>query len=85
MRFLAPAPSWLSLAAGLVLRIYIVELQRGLTVDLHDYVSAGHCIVVHVGIEKSETAFAEGGHLVFMEFIAHTEFERPLDNGDVFP
>jgi hypothetical protein len=54
-------------------------------VDLHYSFSAGHGVVVHVGIEKSKAPSRERFHLVVIKVIAHPDFERPGNDSDVFP
>jgi len=52
-------------------------------VDLHNGFSAGHGVVVHVGIEKGKASGNECFHLVGIKVIAHTNFERPGNDCDV--
>src|SRR5712672_2655916 len=80
-----PARAGLSFPAWVVLRIDVVELQRGLPVNLHDGFSASHGEVVHVGIEKGKAPGSERLHFVGFELIAHSKLERSGDDGDVFP
>jgi hypothetical protein len=47
------------LLARIVFRIDIVELQGRVSVNLHYDFAGGHRIVVHVGVEKGETAGGE--------------------------
>ena len=53
--------------------------------DLHDSLAASHGVVVHVGVEKGKAAGNERFHLVDFKLIAHADFERSGNNGDVFP
>ncbi len=71
--------------ARVVFGIDVVELQGRTSVDLHHDLAAGHRVVVHVRIEKGKTAGGEGGHLVLIEDISHSNFEGSGDDGDVFP
>ena len=80
-----PARAGLSFPAWVVLRIDVVELQRGLPVNLHDGFSASHGEVVHVGIEKGKAPGSERLHFVALKFVPHPQFERSGDDGDVFP
>ena len=81
---LLPATTGLLVSARVVVRIYVVELQRRLPVDLHDGFSAGHGVVVHVRIKKGKAARGKRFHFVGFERIAHPEFEGPGNDGDVF-
>ena len=47
------------------------------------FFSAGHDVVVHVGIEKGKASGNERFHLVGIKVIAHTNFERPGNDCDV--
>ena len=53
--------------------------------DLHHDFPAGHRVVMHVGIEISETAGWESSHLAFVKAISHSDLEGPGDDSDVFP
>ena len=53
--------------------------------DLDHNFSAGHSVVMHIGIKISETAGRESSHLAFVKAITHANFEGPSDNSDVFP
>jgi hypothetical protein len=75
----------LFLMAWIVVRIDVVELKRRRAVDLHHDFSAGHRVVMHVGIEISETAGRECSHLAFVKAISHSDLEGSGDDGDVFP
>src|SRR6266853_6785923 len=80
-----PARVGLSFPAWVIVRIDVVELQRGLPVNLHDGFSASHGEVVHVRVEKGKAPGNERLHFVRLELIAHPEFERSGDDRDVFP
>jgi len=54
-------------------------------VDLHNGFSAGHGIVVHVGVEEGEAPGNESFHFAGVELIAHADFERPGNDRHVFP
>ena len=53
--------------------------------NLHNGFSAGHSVVVHLGIEKGKASRDERFHLVRVELIPHPDFERARDDRDVFP
>src|SRR5260370_33266913 len=74
----------LFIPAWVVARIDVVELQGRLAVDLHDSLTASHGVVVHVGVEKGKAPGNERFHLVGVKLIAHADFERSGNNGDVF-
>src|SRR5580765_3653939 len=74
----------LAIPAWVVVGIDIVKLKGRLAVDLYDGLSASHGEVVHVGVEKRKAPSDERGHLVGFEFIAHANFERARNDGDVF-
>src|SRR5271165_796537 len=71
--------------ARIIGRIDVVELQWGGAVDLDHNFSAGHGVVMHVGIQISETASWENSHLAFVKAISHANLEGPRDDRDVFP
>ena len=50
----------------------------------HDF-SAGHCVVMHVRIEKRKASCWESSHLALIKGISHTNLESTGDNRDVFP
>src|SRR4029077_8118297 len=75
----------LLIPAWVIVWIDVVELKRRLPMDLHDSFSTRHCEVVHVRIEKGKAPGGERFHLVSVKFIAHADFERPGNDGDVFP
>jgi len=52
--------------------------------DLDNGFSAGHGIVVHVGVEKREAPGDEHFHLVGIKLVAHANFERSGNDRDVF-
>src|SRR5262249_27616770 len=60
------------LAARIVRWIDVVETQRSGTMDLHYDRSAGHGVVMHVGIEKCKAAGWESGHFAFVKAISHS-------------
>jgi len=74
----------LSLPAGIVLGIDVVELHRRHAMDLDYHVATGHYVVVHVGIEIGEAARRKTRHAVLIEAIAHAKLKRPGDHGNVF-
>src|SRR6516162_6215677 len=74
---------WLFLTAGVVIRIDVIELQWRSAVDLDHNFAAGHCIVMHVGIQISETARGKISHLGFIKAISHPDFESSRDDRDV--
>ncbi len=53
--------------------------------DLDHNFSTGHCVVMHIGIEISETTGWEGSHLALVKAISHSHFKDPCDDSDVFP
>src|ERR1700691_543207 len=53
--------------------------------DLHDHFSGCHCVVMHIGIEISETPGRKISHFGFVKPISHADFEGALDDSDVFP
>ena|SRR5689334_14157765 len=79
------AKAGLVTSAWIVVGIDVVELQGRLTVDLNDGFSASHGEMVHVGIEKGETAGNERFHFASVELIAHADFECAGNDRDVFP
>src|SRR5882762_3426847 len=86
---LSSLPGWLRegrlLPAWVIFWIDIVELQRRLSVDLHNRFSASHREVMHVGIEKRKAPGGERFHLVCFELIPHSEFELSGNYRHVFP
>jgi len=75
----------LLLHAGIVRWIDVVELDRGLPVDLDHGLSGSGGIVMHGGVEVGETARPEGHHLAGVELISHAYFEGARKDGDVLP
>src|ERR1700731_4064959 len=71
-----PVRARLLFTAWVIVRIDIVELHRRHSVDLHHDFSAGHCVVMHIGIEKSKTAGRVFSHLAFIKAVSHPDFER---------
>ena len=53
--------------------------------DLDHNPSAGHRVVMHVGVEISETAGRESCYLALLKAISHPDLESPIDDGHVFP
>lgn len=45
--------------------------------NLHHDFSAGHRVMMHIGVEIGETAGWEISHLGFVEVVPHSNFERP--------
>jgi hypothetical protein len=54
-------------------------------VDFGDNFSAGHRVVLYLGIEASETAGWESSRLAFFKAISHSNFEGSRSDSDVFP
>src|SRR5580704_1100549 len=73
------------LMAWIVVGIDVVERQGRFSVDLHNDFATGHRVVMHIGIEESETAGWESPHLALVKAISHPDLEGSRDDGHVFP
>src|SRR5262252_1171786 len=78
-----PRERHLPTLAGVVVGIDEVELKWGLAMYLHDNLSAGHGIVMHVRVEKSKTASGKGRHLACVKVIAHAHLECAFEHSDI--
>ena len=53
--------------------------------DLHDSLTTGRRVVMHIGIEKAETSVGQCIHLCCLEEVSHRQLESPRDDSHVFP
>ena len=51
---------------------------------LHDDLSAGHGVVMHIGVEKGKTTGGKCRHLACVKVIAHSHLEGAFEHSDIF-
>src|SRR5579862_5027186 len=52
---------------------------------LHDDLASGHCVMVHVRIEKCKATRRKGAHLSWVKDVSHPNLKGPRDDRDVLP
>src|SRR5258708_12155169 len=73
------------LLARVICSVDIVKLQGRLPMNLHCDLANGHCIVVHVRIEKCKATGRKTRHLSLLKNISHPDLQFPSNYRYVLP